>query len=65
MTDATEHRAAGGGNATPDRVRCDYCGDLDWTVRKYGRVHHKEACPHRTQTYSQTHPSPTRKATRS
>jgi hypothetical protein len=36
--------------------RCDYCGDLEWTVTKYGRVTHKEACPHRSEPWSQTYP---------
>lgn len=35
---------------------CDYCGFLDWTVRQYGRVTHKEDCPHRTDPWSQTYP---------
>jgi len=39
--------------------RCDYCGDLGWTVRKYGRITHKEACPHRTDPWSQTYPQRT------
>jgi hypothetical protein len=35
---------------------CPYCGCLGWTVEKYGRVTHKEACPHRTDPWSQSYP---------
>jgi hypothetical protein len=37
-------------------VTCDYCGDLDWTIRQYGTLVHKAACPHRAAPYSQTTP---------
>lgn len=36
---------------------CDYCGSLDWTVEKYGRVTHKQECPHRSDAWSQLHPN--------
>lgn len=32
---------------------CSYCGYLDWTVEKYGRVTHKESCPMRTDPWHQ------------
>jgi hypothetical protein len=43
--------------AAEEGVRCDghYCGDLDWTVKHYGRITHKHACPVRTDPYCQTH----------
>lgn len=37
-------------------IRCGYCGDLEWTVRQYGRLTHKEACPYRKDSWSQTYP---------
>jgi hypothetical protein len=49
MTDPTGTRAA-------DGPSCVYCGSLAWTVREYGRVTHKESCPHRTEAWSQTYP---------
>ena len=35
---------------------CDYCGNLQWTIDKWGVVVHKEACPHRTEKYHQGNP---------
>lgn len=35
---------------------CNYCGSLAWTVRNYGRVTHKQACPHRTDPWHQGEP---------
>jgi len=35
---------------------CTYCGYLGWTVEHYGRVTHKEACPHRTDPWHQGSP---------
>ena len=37
-------------------IRCSYCGNLGWTVEKHGRITHKEACPHRTDPWSQLEP---------
>lgn len=37
------------------RLHCDYCGDLNWTLKQYHRVTHKHACPHRTDGYCQQH----------
>jgi hypothetical protein len=37
-------------------VTCSYCGELEWTIRTYGRVTHKENCPWRTERFSQTFP---------
>lgn len=39
---------------------CDYCGLLDWTIEKYGRVTHKQSCPHRTDPWHQGDPQPER-----
>jgi hypothetical protein len=39
-----------------EQATCPYCGLLDWTVRRYGRVTHKEGCPARTDPWSQTYP---------
>lgn len=36
---------------------CPYCGWLDWTVRAYGRVTHKESCPQRTDPWHQGDPT--------
>lgn len=33
-----------------------YCGSLGWTVEKFGRVTHKESCPHRCEPWCQSHP---------
>jgi hypothetical protein len=41
--------------ATPP---CGYCGSLGWTVREYGRVTHKQLCPHRTDPWHQANPHP-------
>lgn len=35
---------------------CNYCGSLDWTVTFYGRVTHKESCPHRLDAWHQGAP---------
>lgn len=35
---------------------CTYCGLLDWTIKQYGRVTHKEACPNRTDPWHQGAP---------
>ncbi len=37
--------------------RCNYCGPLDWTTNRYGRITHKHNCPHRVDVYCQAHPS--------
>lgn len=37
------------------KERC-YCGSLDWTVERYGRVTHKEGCPRRTDPWHQGDP---------
>jgi DNA-directed RNA polymerase subunit RPC12/RpoP len=34
----------------------EYCGSLDWTIEKYGRITHKHGCPNRTDKFCQTHP---------
>jgi hypothetical protein len=39
-----------------EQPRCDYCGDLGWTVERYGRVTHKQGCPHRTDPWHQGEP---------
>lgn len=36
--------------------RCDFCGHLAWTVERFGRLTHKCACPHRTDSFCQAHP---------
>ena len=28
-------------------MRCEYCGYLDWTIAKYGRLIHKRFCLNR------------------
>ena len=38
---------------------CGYCGNLGWTVERYGRVTHKQNCPHRADVWHQGDPSPT------
>lgn len=47
------------GSVTPTAASCPYCGSLEWTVEKYGRVTHKESCPHRTDPWHQGDPKPT------
>ncbi len=37
--------------------RCDYCGPLEWTKGRYGRVTHKHGCPNRSDTFCQAHPA--------
>ena len=37
---------------------CPYCGNLGWTVERYGRVTHKQNCPHRTDVWHQGDPFP-------
>lgn len=38
---------------------CSYCGDLSWTVRRYGFRVHKAECPHRPAAdWSQSEPPP-------
>lgn len=39
------------------KTACSYCGDLDWTVEKYGRVTHKEGCPMRRDPWHQGNPT--------
>ena len=35
----------------------DYCGDLDWTIKRYGFIVHKENCPYRKErSYHQGDP---------
>lgn len=41
---------------TPAEPACPYCGSLTWTLGRYGRVTHKEDCPHRSDPWSQTYP---------
>jgi hypothetical protein len=43
-------------SAAQDQPTCSYCGWLGWTVEKYGRVTHKQACPHRTDPWHQGDP---------
>jgi len=33
-----------------------YCGSLGWTAQRYGRVTHKQSCPHRCEPWCQSHP---------
>jgi hypothetical protein len=42
---------------TAAQDRCPYCGWLRWTIDKYGRVTHKQACPHRTDPWHQGDPT--------
>jgi hypothetical protein len=37
-------------------VEYGFCGSLQWTVEKWGRVTHKHSCPNRTDPFCQTHP---------
>lgn len=37
----------------PTPLADDYCGDLTWTVRKWGLIAHKENCPYRKEAYHQ------------
>jgi hypothetical protein len=37
-------------------LHCESCGDLEWTIGVLGHVAHKHECPHRTDSYCQTHP---------
>lgn len=43
-------------SADREPIICDYCGDVGWTVERYGRVTHKRQCPHRRDPWSQTYP---------
>lgn len=38
-------------------AHCDYCGSLDWTIQKYGRVTHKRECPRRQDGWHQGNPT--------
>jgi hypothetical protein len=40
---------------TSEEPRC-HCGYLDWTVKQYGQITHKHACPARTDAFCQSHP---------
>jgi hypothetical protein len=31
-----------------EKEQCSYCGDLTWTLKKYGRLVHKQLCPNRS-----------------
>ena len=42
-------------SAEQERPSCT-CGYLGWTVERYGRITHKEACPHRTDPWTQANP---------
>lgn len=44
-------------SVAPVETKCDYCGDLDWTLQGYGRVTHKQSCPHRTDPWHQGEPN--------
>ena len=35
---------------------CDFCGNLDWTLRGYGEILHKHNCPQRRTRNCQQHP---------
>ena len=35
------------------KTTCNYCGSLQWTVKKYGFEVHKQMCPNRTNPYHQ------------
>jgi hypothetical protein len=38
-------------------IRCEFCGPLDWTERKLGRITHKCDCPYRGEAWCQAHPN--------
>ena len=43
-------------DARTTQTVCSYCGFLNWTIKRYGRVTHKHACPNRTDAKCQSHP---------
>ena len=42
--------------APPRPVEYGFCGSLQWTVEKWGRVTHKHSCPNRIDPWCQAHP---------
>jgi hypothetical protein len=53
--DAKQQDQGDGRSASVVKEAC-YCGELEWTVRKHGRITHKHSCPARTDRFCQTHP---------
>lgn len=39
-------------------MRCTFCGDLSWTILKYGQVIHKHMCPDRIGEFHQGNTPP-------